>query len=296
MRIVVLSANEFYKEYLRLHREVFPNDELEEWEFKTLLEELELMVSRLGAKLLGLKSDDSFDTLIMLSPSSFPSADCKVDVISLPQRFTSEHASIILDTSLSYCSKPYIVIPSASAILTDFLEKKFRLISSFVRMRVYLEEFKFEVFKDHVSRLRSQGFIFNPLLELKDIDSVIRLVQETMVDEPTGLFKFSVDQVVGDADLNASYVALREGYVVAVTLVSKVNRSAYYTYTGVKRPYRGLGIAKALKALSLNMLKEEGIKKAYTSNNKINIPIMRVNTSLGFKIVREYLAFLYESF
>ncbi|MFZ8789297.1 MAG: GNAT family N-acetyltransferase, partial [Acidilobaceae archaeon] len=129
------------------------------------------------------------------------------------------------------------------------------------------------------------------------IPDVVWLVNETNRDEPTGGMSYAmtveelkhlVDQgrLVGDA----CYIAFKGEEVVAVTLVVRASaREAYFTYTGVLRPYRGLGLAKAVKALALAKLKELGYVRASTNNNLANKPIIAVNRKLEFKIVRELL-------
>jgi GNAT superfamily N-acetyltransferase len=100
--------------------------------------------------------------------------------------------------------------------------------------------------------------------------------------------EYLIDQgrLVGDA----CYIAFKGGEVVAVTLVVRAGaREAYFTYTGVLRPYRGLGLAKAVKALALAKLRELGYLRASANNNIANKPIVAVNRKLGFKIVRESL-------
>ncbi|MEM1610895.1 MAG: hypothetical protein QXQ57_04525 [Sulfolobales archaeon] len=92
--------------------------------------------------------------------------------------------------------------------------------------------------------------------------------------------------------MHASYTAEKKSEIAAVALVKRLgSKSAYFIYTGTKRFYRDMGLAKAVKIHSLSELKRSGIKKAYTSNSGANIPIIRVNTALGFKVVREDLAY-----
>ena len=53
--------------------------------------------------------------------------------------------------------------------------------------------------------------------------------------------------------------------------------------TGVKRAWRGRGIAKALKRTQLNWAKEQGYRFVRTSNEQRNEPIRRLNEQLGYR-------------
>jgi GNAT superfamily N-acetyltransferase len=88
--------------------------------------------------------------------------------------------------------------------------------------------------------------------------------------------KYLLDQ--GNLVRDACYVALKDEELVAVTLVMRASiKEAYFVYTGVLRPYRGLGLAKVIKALALSKLKELGYVKASANNNLKNKPIIAVN-------------------
>lgn len=53
--------------------------------------------------------------------------------------------------------------------------------------------------------------------------------------------------------------------------------------TGVRRAYRGRGIALALKLAGLRYAREHGAREIRTSNNTRNAPMLRINEVLGFK-------------
>ena len=52
--------------------------------------------------------------------------------------------------------------------------------------------------------------------------------------------------------------------------------------TGVKRAWRGRGIAMALKREQARLAHEAGFERISTYNDEINAPMRAVNTSLGF--------------
>ena len=53
--------------------------------------------------------------------------------------------------------------------------------------------------------------------------------------------------------------------------------------TGVKRAWRGRGIAGALKRAQIAWAKEQGYKRLATQNELRNEPIRRLNERLGYK-------------
>jgi GNAT superfamily N-acetyltransferase len=92
----------------------------------------------------------------------------------------------------------------------------------------------------------------------------------------------------GHSDLpEATFVAILGGEVVGY---AKLNRSsaregvAIHDMTGVKRAYRGRGIAGALKRAEIKWAKEQGFEKLETSNEARNEPIRRLNERYGYVV------------
>jgi GNAT superfamily N-acetyltransferase len=53
-------------------------------------------------------------------------------------------------------------------------------------------------------------------------------------------------------------------------------------FTGVRREYRGKGVAMALKLQTVKYAKEHGIREIRTGNNTRNRPMLRINEAMGF--------------
>jgi mycothiol synthase len=92
----------------------------------------------------------------------------------------------------------------------------------------------------------------------------------------------------GHSDMpEATFVALLDGQVVGY---AKLNRSssregvALHDMTGVKRAFRGRGIAGALKRAEIRWAKEHGYEKLETSNEVRNEPIRRLNERHGYVV------------
>ena len=82
-----------------------------------------------------------------------------------------------------------------------------------------------------------------------------------------------------------TFVALADEEVVGYAKFSFWDAkpdTLFHDLTGVKRAWRGRGIARALKHAQLNWAKEQGYRYARTSNEARNEPIRRLNEQLGY--------------
>jgi GNAT superfamily N-acetyltransferase len=80
-------------------------------------------------------------------------------------------------------------------------------------------------------------------------------------------------------------IALVAGEVVGYTqLHLRPGNRAWHAMTGVKRDWRGRGIAGALKVAQLRWAKEAGIARITTLNETRNEPIRRLNERLGYRV------------
>ena len=91
-----------------------------------------------------------------------------------------------------------------------------------------------------------------------------------IADEPEAVFvALAGDEVVGYAKLS-----LRQGQT----------DEAFHDLTGVKRAWRGRGIAGALKRAQIAWAKEHGYGRLVTQNEERNEPIRRLNVRHGYRI------------
>ena len=84
----------------------------------------------------------------------------------------------------------------------------------------------------------------------------------------------------------ATFVALAEGEVVGYAkfhLSGAQPRVAHHDLTGVKRAWRGRGIAGALKRTQIAWAKAQGYEGLETANELRNEPIRRLNERLGYR-------------
>ena len=92
----------------------------------------------------------------------------------------------------------------------------------------------------------------------------------------------------GSGDLpEATFVAVAGDEVVGYakfSLTAAQPRVAHHDMTGVRRSWRGRGIARALKASQIAWAKREGYERLVTQNEVRNEPIRRLNESFGDKL------------
>jgi len=102
----------------------------------------------------------------------------------------------------------------------------------------------------------------------------------------------------GESDRpDATFVALVDGEVVAYAKLSLSNsdsKAAFHDMTGVRRAYRGRGIAGALKRAEIAWAKEAGYETLQTNNEVRNEPIRRLNERHGY-VVKPGLVVLHDS-
>jgi mycothiol synthase len=93
---------------------------------------------------------------------------------------------------------------------------------------------------------------------------------------------------------DATFVALAGGAVVGYakfSLTDAAPTTAHHDLTGVKRTWRGRGIARALKATQIAWAKANGFEELRTRNDERNAPIRHLNEEFGYRpaIGRIYL-------
>jgi len=60
-------------------------------------------------------------------------------------------------------------------------------------------------------------------------------------------------------------------------------QKVWHSYTGVRRPWRGRGIARAIKLAQLHAARATGCRYSLTDNHVDNAPIAKLNRELGYE-------------
>ncbi|HJS27498.1 MAG TPA: GNAT family N-acetyltransferase [Actinomycetota bacterium] len=84
----------------------------------------------------------------------------------------------------------------------------------------------------------------------------------------------------------ATFVAVANDEAIGFakfSLTSAQPLTAHHDLTGVKRAWRGRGVARALKAKQIAWAKENGYEELRTTNEERNAPIRRLNQEFGYR-------------
>jgi GNAT superfamily N-acetyltransferase len=96
-----------------------------------------------------------------------------------------------------------------------------------------------------------------------------------------------VNDMQGSGDKpEATFLALAGDEVVGYakfSLTAAQPRTAHHDLTGIKRAWRGRGIARALKATQIRWAKENGYEELRTRNDERNAPIRHLNREFGYR-------------
>jgi GNAT superfamily N-acetyltransferase len=86
-------------------------------------------------------------------------------------------------------------------------------------------------------------------------------------------------------DQDASLVAFVGDELAALTMIriDEPSGRAQNNVTGTRRPFRGRGLARLLKAQSLHIAGQRGATIAITDNDESNAPMLAVNRALGYR-------------
>ncbi|WP_328471275.1 GNAT family N-acetyltransferase [Streptomyces sp. NBC_00448] len=88
-----------------------------------------------------------------------------------------------------------------------------------------------------------------------------------------------------DFDADLSTVAVVDGEVAGL-VIAQTDGARHYASggTGIRRPFRGRGLAKAAKAQSLYLARAKGYREATTANDDANAPMLAINIWLGYQL------------
>ncbi|MFF7991625.1 GNAT family N-acetyltransferase [Kitasatospora xanthocidica] len=87
-----------------------------------------------------------------------------------------------------------------------------------------------------------------------------------------------------DLDRGLSIVAVVDGEPAAFTLAQTDGVDRYWSaFSASRREFRGRGLAKLAKLESLRLAAGAGFRRAYTSNDEGNAPMLAINAWLGYE-------------
>ncbi len=160
-----------------------------------------------------------------------------------------------------------------------------------------VDEFEFEEYEDLEEKLEDEGIV---LKSLKDIEhdeenkrKLYELHEDVMEDVPLpdGYTRTEYDRFIDKLFNHPRYFP--EAYILAIKDDEFVGMSSHWYkekenslftgLTGVRKDYRGKGIATAMKIKAIGVAKEENIAKIKTMNETRNEDILHINEKMGFE-------------
>jgi len=156
-----------------------------------------------------------------------------------------------------------------------------------------------EKFRDYTEKVLRQGITITNLAEerkngpdsLKSLHELVQLISADM-PSPAAFTPISYEQweafeLRNPSLLPEAYMIARDGpKFVGLSTVWRLDKEPtglVQGNTGVRREYRGSGIAVALKLKVIDFARRNGYVKLKTWNASNNVPMLAVNTKLGFK-------------
>jgi len=175
-----------------------------------------------------------------------------------------------------------------------FLEKQIAWES-----RLDVSRVDFDRFREYPEKVQRQGIVFTSLAEerkesldsLKKLHELVQIISADMPSvasfTPTSYEQWEAFELKNPNLLPEGYMIAKDGskYVGLSTVwrIDKEPRGLVQGNTGVRREYRGRGIAIALKLGVIDFARRNGYEKVKTWNASDNAPMLAVNTKLGFK-------------
>ncbi|MHC0036937.1 GNAT family N-acetyltransferase [Pseudoneobacillus sp. C159] len=207
------------------------------------------------------------------------------EILSLLEKWANEHRASVLSS---------IVFDWIDESLPFVQNRHFSVDAHIFELQLNVTQFDPAKYANVVDQVTQSGIRFVPLSQLQGEVSEQKLYElcvETIQDNPGqygNLPPFGEWRKEffpeGVSRYDWVFLAVDGDRFVGVTqLFSTENAGLLYTnYTGVRKEYRGRGIAKALKIISINAAIKEGAHTMTTDSEANNAPMQHINRSLGY--------------
>ncbi len=156
-----------------------------------------------------------------------------------------------------------------------------------------------EKFEEYTEKVEKQGITITNLAEerkrdpdsLRKLHELVNLISADM-PQPAPFTPFSYEQwkafeIKSPNLLPEGYIIAKDGHqYVGLSMIWRIEKEPKHVVqgnTGVRREYRGRGIAVAMKLGVIDYTRRNGYEKIKTWNDSTNAAMLAVNTKLGFK-------------
>lgn len=186
------------------------------------------------------------------------------------------------------------VIPDSDAVSRTFLERHgYQEAYQRFEMELNVETFDWTRYPDWRRQLGDLRLLTVADLGTSEAD-MQRMYEYTMllnrdVPHPEGPPQFSYElfkkyfAMPGFRADGLFILADGDEWVGMTGLLVLEGRPAYTYFTGVRRDYRGRGLATLLKLASIAFARDHGVTAMRTNNDTVNYPMVAVNEKLGYR-------------
>lgn len=155
-----------------------------------------------------------------------------------------------------------------------------------------------ERFREYPEKVRKQGITITNLAEerknpdsLRKLHGLVQLISSDMPQPkpytPISYEQWEAFEMKSPDLLPEAYVIAKDGSkYVGLSVVWRIEqepRGLFQGNTGVRREYRGKGIAVAMKLRLIDYARQHGYERIKAWNDTVNMAMLAVNMKLGFK-------------
>lgn len=117
-------------------------------------------------------------------------------------------------------------------------------------------------------------------------EEVCRMIEEAAKIRGTGIAKRSPDYIRAKMKEGQAVISIKDNQVAGFCYIETWSHSKYVAHSGliVNAKFRGLGLAKAVKAKAFELSKKK-FPEAKVFGLTTSLPVMKINSELGYKPV-----------